>query len=172
MERVLVIGPCGAGKSTASRRIAAVLALPLHHLDRLHWKAGWVEGSKEELHELLAPILAEDRWIIDGNYGSTMQQRIVRSDAVIYLDYPVSLCLWRAAKRVWRFRGRTRPDMTEGCPERFDFAFFLYIANWNRHARPRTEALLAGSEGKVHRFTSPRAMEDWLVKLERKHACN
>lgn len=172
MQRVLVIGPCGAGKSTASHRIAAALGLPLYHLDQLHWKPGWVEGSKEELGAALAPILVQDRWIIDGNYGSTMEQRLERADTVIYLDYPIYLCLWRAAKRVWTFRGKTRPDMAEDCPERFDLEFFRYIANWNHHARPRTEALLAGSEGRVHRFIHPRAFEEWLVQLEKDHACD
>ncbi|WP_299192514.1 topology modulation protein [uncultured Erythrobacter sp.] len=170
MQRLMVIGPCGAGKSTASHRIHYLLGLPLHHLDKLHWRAGWIEGSKEELHADLAPILASDSWIIDGNYGSTMEPRIARADTIVYLDFPIRLCLWRAFKRVWQFRGRSRPDMADGCPERFNLEFFLYIAAWNHRARPRTEKLLSGSHDKIIRLKNPRELEDWLARLEANNA--
>lgn len=164
----MVIGPCGAGKSTASHKIAAALSLPLHHLDKLHWSDGWVEGSKDELHRALAPIVASDSWLIDGNYGSTMEMRLTRADTIVYLDYSIALCLWRAAKRVWQYRGRSRPDMAKGCPERFDLEFFRYIASWNSHARPRTENLITGSGVRILRFKNPRQLDQWLSKLESK----
>ena len=170
MQRLIVIGPCGAGKSTASRRLAELMHMPLFHLDKLHWNAGWVEGSKDELREALTPILAQDRWIIDGNYGSTMEQRLARADTIVYLDYPIPICFWRALKRVWQSHGKTRPDMAEGCPERFDFEFFHYITMWNWKARPRTERLLTGHEDKVHRLKNPAALESWLNNLESKYA--
>jgi len=162
----MVIGPCGAGKSTVSRTLGEMLSVPVYHLDRLHWKAGWVEGSQEELREELSPIIAQDHWLIDGNYGSTMELRLTRADTVIYLDYPIRLCFWRALKRVWQFRGKTRPDMTEGCPERFDLDFFLYIAMWNWNAKPRTERLLRRQEDKVHRIKNPDMLKQWLDNLE------
>jgi adenylate kinase family enzyme len=125
-----------------------------------------VEGSKDELRTALAPIVASDCRLIDGNYGSTMEARLKRADTVVYLDYPITLSLWRAAKRVWFYRGRSRPDMAEDCPERFSFEFFLYIANWNRRARPRTENLLNGSEARILRFKKPQQLDRWLLNLE------
>jgi len=166
MQRIMVIGPCGAGKSTAAQRIADTLGLPLTHLDRLHWKPGWVEGSLEDLRDELAEIVTQDIWVIDGNYGRSIDLRLERADTVLYLDFPIRLCLWRAAKRVWQFRGRSRPDMTEGCDERFDPAFFWYIAMWNWNARPRNEARIAGSLHKVVRLKSPKELETWLTRLE------
>jgi adenylate kinase family enzyme len=125
-----------------------------------------VEGPKDELRAALAPIVASDCWLIDGNYGSTMEARLKRADTVVYLDYPITLSLWRAAKRVWFYRGRSRPDMAEDCPERFSFEFFWYIANWNRRARPRTENLLNGSEARILRFKKPQQLDRWLLNLE------
>jgi adenylate kinase family enzyme len=165
MQRVLVIGPCGAGKSTAAVELGRQLDLPVHHLDRLHWREGWVEGSREELVAALAPILAGERWLIDGNYGGTMAGRLERTDTVVYLDYPTWLCLWRAFKRVRRYRGEARPDMAPGCPERFDAQFFLYILTFRRGPRLRTEAKLKGHESKVKRFRHPRELRSWMKTL-------
>ncbi len=165
MERVLVIGPCGAGKSTAAVELGRLLDLPVHHLDRLHWREGWVESSREELTKALAPIMARARWLIDGNYGGTMAERLARADTVVYLDYPTWLCLWRAFRRVRRFRGRSRPDMAPGCPERCDLQFFLYILTFRRGPRLRTEAKLEGYEDKIRRFRRPAELERWLASL-------
>lgn len=165
MNRVLVIGPCGAGKSTVASELGPLLDLPVHHLDQLHWREGWVESSREELLAAVAPILAGDRWLIDGNYGGTMSDRLERADTVIYLDYPTSLCLWRALRRVWRFHGQSRPDMAPGCPERFDPAFFLYILTFRHGPRQRTEQQLAAHAGKVRRFTHPRGLRRWIDDL-------
>jgi adenylate kinase family enzyme len=165
MQRVLVIGPCGAGKSTAAAELGRLLDLPVHHLDRLHWREGWVESSREELVETLAPIIAGERWLIDGNYGGTMGERLERADTVLYLDYPTWLCLWRAFGRIRRFRGASRPDMAPGCPERFDPAFFWYILTFRRGPRRRTEARLKGHEHKVRRFAHPRDLRRWMDGL-------
>lgn len=165
MDRVLVIGPCGAGKSTLSAALGQRLGLPVHHMDQLNWRSGWVESSKDELRTRLDAIVAGDRWLIDGNYGGTMEPRLARADTVVYLDYPIRLCLWRLLRRIWTYRGRTRPDMTEGCPERFDLAFFFYVLTWNRGPRVRTEEKLKDHKGKIVRLKSPRALQAWLDAL-------
>ena len=94
-----------------------------------------------------------------------MAGRLERADTVVYLDYPTWLCLWRAFKRVWRYRGRARPDMTPGCPERFDLALFLYILTFRRGPRLRTEATLAAYRGTIIRFHRPRDLARWLCDL-------
>lgn len=161
MRRVLIIGPCGSGKSTLARELAPRMGLPLVHMDQLGWQAGWVETEKAELNARLADAVAQDQWLIEGNYGSTLAPRLERADTVIYLDFPIRLCLWRLARRILTHRGRSRPDMPEGCPERFDAAFFWYVATWNTGPRPRTEAELAGYTGKVIRLRNPQMLAQW-----------
>jgi adenylate kinase family enzyme len=165
VQRVLIIGPCGAGKSTLASELGAKLNLPVFHMDQLNWKPGWVEGGKDEIRRQLESIVAKDRWLIDGNYGGTLSERLERADTVVYLDFPISLCVTRVLRRIWAYRGRTRPDMTEGCPERFDLGFLIYLLRWNSGPRIRTEAKLTGHENKVIRLKSPDALNHWMGTL-------
>ena len=165
MRRVLVIGPCGAGKSTLAVELGQKLGLSVFHMDKLNWQPGWVESSKDEISVKLAEIVAADRWLIDGTYGGTLAPRLARADTVIYLDYPIRICLWRLMRRIWTYRGRTRPDMTEGCPERFDLEFLIYLMRWNSGPRIRTEARLKGHEDKIVRLQGPGELRRWMDLL-------
>jgi adenylate kinase family enzyme len=124
-----------------------------------------VESTKDEIREKLEGIVAADRWLIDGNYGGTLAERLERADTVVYLDYPIRLCLWRVLRRIWIYRGRTRPDMTEGCPERFDLEFLLYLIRWNSGPRPQTEQRLKGHEDKLIRLRDPGELQRWMDSL-------
>jgi adenylate kinase family enzyme len=165
MNRVLVIGPCGAGKSTLSTELGRRLNLPVFHMDQLNWNPGWVESGKDEIRDKLAGIVATDRWLIDGTYGGTLGERLVRADAVVYLDYPIRLCVARLLRRIWTYRGRTRPDMTEGCPERVDLGFLFYLMRWNSGPRLRMESKLTGHEAKIIRLRSPDELQRWADSL-------
>lgn len=134
MKRVMVIGCCGAGKSTFSRELHSITSLELIHLDSYYWKSNWTETKKEEWKETVSELSLRDSWIIDGNYGGTMDIRIARADTIIYLDFPTMACLWRITKRTFKYYNKTRPDMPEGCPERIDLDFYMYVAtfNWKR----------------------------------------
>ncbi|MDJ0641965.1 MAG: hypothetical protein QNJ15_04030 [Erythrobacter sp.] len=85
----MIIGPCGAGKSTGAHQVARLFDLPLTHMDKLNWKPGWVESESEELRAKVAAAAAQDRWVIEGNYGGTMELRLPRADLILYLDYPI-----------------------------------------------------------------------------------
>ena len=161
MKRVLIIGPCGSGKSTLARELAPRMGLPLIHMDQLGWQPGWVETDKPELHRRIHEAVAGDHWLIEGNYGSTLEPRLERADTVLYLDFPITLCLRRLLRRIWTHRSKARPDMPANCPERFDLEFFLYVFNWNLGPRPRTEAAIAPWPGKVVRLKSPRELAQW-----------
>jgi len=161
-ERILIIGSPGSGKSTLARVLSARTGLPLVHLDQFYWSPDWVERDKGEWLAALGEALAGPRWIIEGNYGSSLPQRLAVADCVVLLDLPTLLCVWRVVKRVWEHRGRTRPDMAPGCPERLEWGFFWYTLTFRHAVLPRTRAKLADFEGKVTVLRSRRDVAAFL----------
>ena len=127
MERILIIGCSCSGKSTLARAMGEKLGLPVVHLDQLWWREGWENVSIEEFDRKLERVLTRDSWIMDGNYARTMDARIARCDSLIYLDFSRWACLWGMVQRVFRNYGKVRPDMSPGCPERFDWEFVKWI---------------------------------------------
>ena len=137
MERVLVIGGCGAGKTTFSLRLAEKTGLPATHLDSLFWTGHWEERPREEFDALLMEVLRKPRWIIDGNYGRTIPLRASFCDTLIFLDVSMPVCILSIIKRVLKNHGKTRPDMGGDCPERFDLGFLLYAMRMPGKVRTR-----------------------------------
>ena len=133
----MVIGCGGSGKSTLSNQLHQITGLELIHLDQIFWTPGWVEMSKEEWIEKNKKILAEkDSWIIDGNYGSTMDMRLEKADTIVFMDTSTVVRLFRAIYRGIKYFGKTRPDMPTDCPERTSLEFLHYILLYNRTRRP------------------------------------
>jgi len=168
MRRILLIGPSGAGKSTLARRLAEGLGLPLIHLDALYWQPGWVETPKDAWRQTLATRLRGEAWVMDGNYGGTLDLRLAACDTVILLDLPPWQCLWRVVRRRVRHRGIARPDMTPGCPERLDWAFLAWIATWRlRRARNVRRRLADAAQAGVttHVLRSQAAVDAFVAAL-------
>ena len=87
MKKILVIGCCGAGKSTFSKKLHKILKLPLIHLDTYYHKPNWEEPEKEDWKKIVSSLAHRKEWIMDGNFSDTFDIRIPRSDTIIYLDY-------------------------------------------------------------------------------------
>ncbi|ADV81450.1 AAA family ATPase [Terriglobus saanensis] len=162
MQRILILGCPGSGKSTLARELAERTGLPLVHLDQIYWRPGWVEPSKEEWHAQLPEILARPAWILDGNYGGSIALRLEAADTAILLDRPTWLCLFRIFRRSVLTWGRIRPDMAEGCSERFDLQFFAYVLNFRRAKLPKVMTGLRGFHGQHVVLRSNAEVEGFL----------
>ena len=136
MNRVMIIGCSGAGKSTLAKTLHQATQLPLIHLDQQYWLPNWTEPRRDSWTQKVIQLADQDQWIIDGNYGGTLDIRIKRADTIIYLDYSRWVCLWQVIKRTIHNYGQTRNDMASGCKERFNLAFLNYVYTFNDIKRP------------------------------------
>jgi adenylate kinase family enzyme len=165
VKRVIVLGSGGSGKSTFSTKLAKETGLPLVHLDRLFWKSGWVIPDKEEWHKELINQVQQEEWVMDGNYGSTIDLRLERADTVILFDYVPLLCLYRVLKRRIMYHKKTRPDMGEGCEEKIDFEFIIWVWSFRKKKIPDLLNKIENKKGiQFHHFKKPKDAEDYLKK--------
>jgi adenylate kinase family enzyme len=119
--------------------------------------------------EKIEDILKQSSWIIDGNYRSTMDIRLKEADTIIYLDFPSWLCLGGIVKRRFMYNGKIRSDITEGCKEKIDLEFFLWVLNFRRKNRKEIlEKITSNSEEKkVYILKNRREVRNFIKKLEK-----
>lgn len=169
MNKVIVIGNCGSGKSTFSVALAKATGLPLVHLDKLGWRGNFERVPKDEFDKILSEELEKDKWIIDGNYNRTIKQRLDKCDTVFYFDLPTYVCLYSVIKRYFKYRNSARPDMAENCKDKFDLNFYLFICTYKIKHGKRIKALLdnAKSDGvDVIIFKSRKQVNKYINDIE------
>ncbi len=132
--RAIVIGPGGAGKTTLALEMSQRTGVPVIHLDQHYWRRGWIPTPASEWREVVSELTTGDAWIMDGNYGGTLEQRIAAADLVVLVEAPRLLCLWRVVRRRFAYRGRSRPSVAPGCPERLtpEFLWWIWSYPWRR----------------------------------------
>jgi adenylate kinase family enzyme len=174
MKRVNVIGTAGAGKSTLGATLAARLGWPLIELDELHWQPGWQAVPLEEFRTKTAAAVAEDHWVVCGNYSGKVRDIVWgRADTLIWLDYALPVVLYRLYRRTWR-RVARQEELWGGNRESWRSQFFsresllLYAVRTHRRRRQQIAALLSqGEYPELHvlRFRRPGETQGWLEGL-------
>lgn len=162
MKRIMIIGCPGSGKSTFARGLAEKTGLPLYYLDMMYWNPDRTTKPKDEFRAALRETVALPEWIIDGNYGSTLELRMEACDTVIFLDFPVEVCIAGVEER----RGKPRPDMpwVETEP---DLEFIEFIKKYNEESRPKVIDLLEKyCEKEIIIFKSRAEADEFLAKGE------
>ena len=164
MKRIAVIGCPGAGKTIFSRELARITKLPLIHLDLLyHDQAYHYQADKDSWRARVLREAKKKQWIIDGNYKSTFDIRLPKSDTIIFLDYPTHISIWRAIKRRMHFRKTVREDMPPTWKEKLGWDFFVFILKFNYSIAPRMRQLLKSYPSKtVIVLKSPRQAKKYL----------
>ena len=143
MQKVIVIGSPGAGKSEFARKLRNATQLPLYYLDMLWHKIDKTNFTQDEFDIELNKILGKDKWIIDGNYLRTLEIRLKECDTVFLLDYPLDICLSGAKSRI----GKKREDMP-WVETQFDEEFKQWIMDFPKDQLPQIYDLLEKNKRK------------------------
>ena len=169
MQRILLIGNAGAGKTTFAKQLALKLHLPLVHLDNLYWRGDWDHLSRDEFDTILQGELEKPQWIIDGNFNRTIPHRLQYCDTVFYFDFPTITCLAGITMRTLINLGKVRADMGGNCIEHFDsqkVSLYRNVLTFNRqHRRDYYELLNRADHANVIIFHKRRQAKDFLSKL-------
>jgi adenylate kinase family enzyme len=172
-KKIAIIGCSGSGKSTLATKLGDVLKLNVVHLDAHFWHPGWVPTPEDKWIEITEKLMAQESWIMDGNFSGTMDMRLKVADTIIFMDFPRTICLWRIIKRRFQNFGKSRPDVGPGCPERFLGAAFFELLNgiWNYPKKQQPvilEKLRAYAEGRhIITLSSPADVTRFLEDARR-----
>lgn len=166
MDRIAIIGCGGSGKTHLANKLAALLDLPLTHLDGVYYDGEWQPLPQEEFAAIQRDLASEPRWLIEGNYAATLPIRLAKADTVIFLDLPATTCLAGILRRRLRYRGGQHAH--DGVYDRLTWNFIRYIWGYRRTMRPRVQQLLAdhGHYVRSITLTSRRQANRFVTELE------
>lgn len=171
MDRILIIGNAGAGKTTFATQLTQITGLPLVHLDQLFWTGNWEQLDRNTFDALLQQALEKPQWIIDGNFSRTLPHRLQYCDTVFFFDLPTVTCLWGITQRVFSYWGKSRPDMGGNCPERFDrqkVSLYKGVLTYTRRHRKNYIQLLDQQDhAKVIVFKRRRQAQNFLKNMQK-----
>lgn len=164
--KIAVIGYSGSGKSTLARKLSVYYHIPVLHLDTVHHLPGWQARDLPSEQQIVGGFLEQnENWVIDGNYSKLFyERRMEEADTIIMLLFPPLKSLFRAYKRYRMFHNKTRPDMAEGCQEKFDWAFAKWIL-WegrSKVAKARYAAVAAKYSSKVVILKNQKQLQGYI----------
>ncbi|MBE6943627.1 MAG: DNA topology modulation protein [Ruminococcaceae bacterium] len=137
--KIAIMGYSGSGKSTLARKLVEKYNIPVLHFDAVQFLPGWEIRSQEEKEKMTEAFMdSNDAWVIDGNYSKlSFDRRVEEADEIVILLFNRFSCLYRAWRRSIVYKGKTRPDMGEGCKEKYDLEFMKWILWKGRSKKTR-----------------------------------
>jgi adenylate kinase family enzyme len=164
MKKVAIVGCGGSGKSHVARALGDVLDAPVTHLDAAFYDDEWNELPVEKFAAVQRDLVAQEKWVIDGNYNSTLQIRLEACDTVVLMDVSTLAALWGVFSRQLRHGAGHKGN---GVHNRIHWGVIKYVATYRRKMRPRVMAKIdqfAAGHADVVLLTSRRQTRHWLRK--------
>lgn len=163
MNKVLVVGISGTGKTRFSKILGEKLDLPVVHLDSIFWKENWVEEDEKIVREKIQKEINKNKWIIEGYIEPLSKERVEAADKVFYLDYAGLSALIGGLQRFLKHRKTPRPEMPAGNTDDLGYKFLRSL--YNRDERPEIEKAIHSSS-KVIRLHSRKEANNYLERLK------
>jgi len=167
MEKIVIIGSSGSGKTTVSRELGSILNIKVFHMDRLFWQGDWIKVTKDNRVDILQHLVQEKQWIIEGNYINSTELHLIAADTIIFLDAPPLVCLLHIIKRYRKYYGLSRRDIPDGCREKLTMLRILKVLSFPLRERKTLQQKLSDFETKkIIRLRSKKEVEVFLAQPE------
>ncbi len=164
--KIAIVGYSGSGKSTLARRLGEKHSIPVLHFDRVQFLPSWKERDLSEKLRITNEFMENNAsWVIDGNYFKLcLERRIAEADEIVLLLFSRLSCLRRAFGRYLKYKKTTRPDMAEGCNEKFDLEFMWWILHAGRvkERRAKYEHIISSSGKKAVVIKNQRQLDEYM----------
>lgn len=165
MEKIVIIGPPGAGKTTLAKELGSILKIKVYHMDRFFWQRGWKGKTGDTRIDILQKIVRRERWIIEGAYLGSSEPRLNAADTIIFLDIPPLVCLLRVMKRHLAYRRRSRRDIPEGCTDKLTPLRMLKVLTFPLHDwRTLKQKLRSYKSKRIIWLRSRKEVRDFLAQ--------
>ena len=169
--KIAIVGYSGSGKSTLARKLGEIYCADVLHFDAVQFLPNWEVRAPEEKIRITENFMdTHSSWVIDGNYSKLLyRRRMDEADQIILLLFNRFACFWRAFGRYLKYRKTTRPDMAEGCQEKFDFQFAKWIL-WegrSKTAVARYKDLVSDYGEKAVVIKNQRQLDKFLQSMEK-----
>ena len=167
--KIAIVGYSGSGKSTLARKLAELYQIDVLHFDTIQFLPDWAIRSEDEKKKIAKAFLdTHDSWVIDGNYSKLFyERRMAEADVIIFLLFNRFSCLYRAYRRYKQYKNETRPDMAEGCKEKFDLEFAKWIL-WDgrtKRARERYRGIISKYKKKAIVIKNQKELDRYIQSL-------
>lgn len=161
IQKIAIIGGPGTGKSTLAKNLGKEMKLPVYHIDGIHHLKNWEIRPTQERDAIVSEKVKEPKWIIDGTYKATLEERVINADLVIFLDYSTIAKLKGILSRYFKNKGQEKPEIP-GCKEKMDWGFIQLTMKWNKTKRKIVKDILDRyKDKKILIFKNRRSLNKW-----------
>ena len=163
-RKISIIGGPGTGKSTLADNLGRELNIPVYHIDGINYLENWQQRDKEERDGIIREIIKKEKWITDGTYRTTLEERVKSSDIVIFLDYSNLARLKGTMTRYIKNNGKEKKEIP-GCKEQMNLTFFRFVINWKKtKGYMINDVLNRNSNKKIIIFKNRRNLNKWYIE--------
>jgi adenylate kinase family enzyme len=165
MDKIAIVGSPGAGKSALAQQLGESLNIETIYLDRYFWQPDWREKPRDARIEILNELVRKERWIIEGTYLGSSEPRLNAADAIIFLDIPLWLCLYRIRQRHKKYKGQARLDLPDGCSDKLNWICVLKVLAFPFRGRRTLKQMLRSYKSKqIIWLRSRKEVKDFLLQ--------
>lgn len=168
--KYLVMGHSGSGKSSLAKTISEIKHIPLLYLDCVHFLSDWKARSDDEARKMVEEFMKNnDSWVIDGNYFRfNLEERVEQADVIVYLNFNRINCLIRAYKRYFKYKGKGRESISQGCYETMDLEFISWILKDGRtkERMNKFKEIINRKDKKIYIIKNQKQLDDFINKVK------